>query len=186
MRAIAAQHPDARLQLWCQDEARIGQTGRTTRIWYERGMRPPGIVDRRYKSLYLFAAARPGTNEAFALALPRADAGTMGVFLDHFARRLAPDVHAVLMLDQAGWHDERALCVPANVTLLPQPSASPELNPVERIWLYLRERYLSHRVLDDYEAVLDATCRAWKRLLKEKGRLASLTAYPYLTASGFP
>ena len=73
--------------------------------------------------------------------------------------------------------------MPGTVTLLPRPSASPALNPVERIWLYLRERYLSHRVLDNYEAVLHATCRAWKMLLTEKGRLATLTAYPYL-ASG--
>jgi transposase len=186
LQALATEHPDHCLQIWCQDEARIGQKGRTTRVWYERGMRPPGIVDRRYKSLYLFAATQPGTDEAFALVLPRADAGTMSVFLDGFSRQLAPDVHAVLILDQAGWHDERALRVPENVTLLPLPSASPELNPVERVWLYLRERYLSHRVLDDYDAVLDATCRAWKRLLKEKGRLASLTAYPYLIASKIP
>jgi hypothetical protein len=147
-------------------------------------MRPPGVVDQRYTSLSLFAASRPGTDDAFALALPRADAGTMGLFLDPFSRQLAPDVHAVLILDQAGWHNERALCVPGNVTLLPLPSASPALNPVERIWLYLRERYLSHRVLDNYEAVLNATCRAWKMLLTEKGRLATLTAYPYLIASG--
>jgi len=149
-------------------------------------MRPSGIVDQRDTSLYLFAPSRPGTNDAFALALPRANAGTMGIFLDHFSRQLAPEAHAVLILDQAGWHDERALRVPENVTLLPLPSASPALNPVERIWLYLRERYLSHRVLDDYEAVLTATCRAWKMLLKEKGRLATLTAYPYLIASGIP
>jgi hypothetical protein len=89
----------------------------------------------------------------------------------------------VLLLDQAGWHDERALHVPANVTLLPLPSASPELNPVERVWLYLRERYLSHRVLDDYPAVLEATCRAWNRLRAETGRLQTLTAYPYLRRS---
>jgi hypothetical protein len=63
---------------------------------------------------------------------------------------------------------------------------TPELNPVERIWLYRRERYLSHRILADYDAVLAATCRAWNKLLAEKGRLASLTAYPYLTASGIP
>jgi transposase len=180
---LAAEHQNQHLQLWCQDEARVGQKGRTTRVWYERGMRPPGVVDQRSTSLDLFAASRPGTNEAFALALPRADAGTMEVFLDHFSRQLARDVHAVLILDQAGWHDERALRVPGNVTLLLLPSASPELNPLERVWLYLRERYLSHRVLDDYGAVLDATCKAWRMLLKEKGRLASLTAYPYLTAS---
>src|SRR5215212_11518524 len=94
LQAIAAEHPGERLQLWCQDEARIGQKGRTTRVWYERGVRPPGFVDQRYKSLYLFAACRPGTGEAFALALPRADVGTMGVFLKHFSRQLAPDVRA--------------------------------------------------------------------------------------------
>jgi hypothetical protein len=60
------------------------------------------------------------------------------------------------------------------------------LNPVERVWLYLRERYLSHRVLDDYEAVLEAVCQAWNRLLDETGRLTSLTAYPYPTGSGIP
>ena len=147
-------------------------------------MRPPGLVDQRYKSLYLFAACRPGTGEAFALALPRADAGTMRVFLEHFSRQLAPDGHAVLVLDQAGWHDERALSVPKNITLVPLPSASPQLNPVERVWLYLRERYLSHRVLDDYHALLDATCGAWNKLIDETGRLATLTAYPYLVGSG--
>jgi len=146
-------------------------------------MRPPGPVDQHFKSLYLFAATRPGTDEAFALALPRADAGTMDVFLDPFSRQLAPDVHAVLLLDQAGWHDGPALRVPCNVPLLPLPSASPDLNPVERIWLYLRERYLSHRVLDHYEAVLEATCRAWNRLRNEIGRLKTLTAYPYLVKS---
>ncbi len=139
-------------------------------------MRPAGVVDQRYTSLSLCAVSRPGTTEAFALALPQADAGTMGVFLDHLSRQLAPDVQAVLILDQAGWHDERALHVPGNVRLLALPSASPELNPLERIWLYLRERYLSHRVLDDDEAVLEATCRAWRMLLMEKGRLATLTA----------
>ena len=108
----------------------------------------------------------------------------MDVFLDRFSRQLRPDVHAALILDQAGWHDRRALKVPANITLLPLPAASPQLNPVERIWLYLRERYLSHRLLDDYEAVLDATCRAWNRLTAETGRLTTLTAYPYLLASG--
>jgi transposase len=107
----------------------------------------------------------------------------MEVFLDHFARQLAPGVHVALLLDQAGWHDSRALQVPKNISLLPLPAKAPELNPVERIWLYLRERYLSHRLLDDYGAVLDATCRAWNRLTAEKGRLTALTAYPYLLAS---
>jgi transposase len=144
------------------------------------------MVDQRFESLYLFAACRPSPDRTFALALPRVNVDAMTICLEHFAQQLEPDVHAVLMLDQAGWHDARALHVPDTITLLPLPPASPALNPVERVWLYLRERYLSHRMLDDDEAVLDAVCRAWNRLLNETGRLTSLTAYPYLTASGIP
>jgi hypothetical protein len=81
-------------------------------MWYERGLRPPGVVDQRFESLYLFAACRPGTAETFALALPRVSAEAMTIFLEHFARQLALGVHAVLVLDQAGWHDTRALHVP--------------------------------------------------------------------------
>jgi transposase len=149
-------------------------------------VRPPGLADKRFESVYLFAACRPGTDQAFALALPEATTASMGLFLTHFAQELAPGVHAVLLLDRAGWHVAQGLSVPANVTLLPLPPYSPELNPVERIWLYLRERYLSHRVLDGYAAVLEAACRAWNALIGEPGRLTSLTAYPYLLRSELP
>ena len=162
---------------------RIGQKGRTCRRWYQRGVRPPGLADKRFESLYLFAACRPGTDQAFALALPEATATTMNLFLAGFAEQLEPGAHAVLILDQAGWHGPRRLAVPGNVTPLPLPAYSPELDPVERVWLYLRERFLSHRVLDGYAAVLDAARRAWNALAAETGRLASLTAYPYLLRS---
>ena len=122
-------------------------------------------------------------DEAFALALPEATAASMAVFLERFARELEPGAHAALILDRAGWHVARWLAAPANVTLVPLPPYSPELNPVERVWLYLRERFLSHRVLDGYPAVLDAACRAWNALAAEPGRLSSLTAYPYLLRS---
>ena len=151
--------------------------------WYQRGVRPPGLADKRFESLYLFAACRPGTDAAFAFSLDPATTETMNLFLVDFARQLEPATHAVLLLDQAGWHGAKRLAVPANVTLLPLPAYSPELNPVERIWLYLRERFLSHRVLDSYQAVLDAACDAWNALVAETGRLASLTAYPYLLRS---
>ena len=85
-----------------------------------------------------------------------------------------------MVLDGAGWHDERALTVPDNLSLAPLPAYSPELNPVERVWLYLRERYLSLRVFDDTEAIIDACCTAWNQLTKEPDRLRSLCAYPWI------
>ena len=112
--------------------------------------------------------------------LPRVSTAAMSRFLADFAASLRGDTHAVLVLDQAGWHGAKALKVPKTVTLVPLPPSSPDLNPVERVWLYLRERYLSHRLLADYEAVVTACCDAWNALTAERGRLQSLTAYPYL------
>ena len=95
---------------------------------------------------------------------------------------------AVLVLDGAGWHGARAraralaraLAVPPNVTLVPLPPYSPELNPVERVWLHLRERFLSLRVFADYRAIVDACCAAWNRLVAEPGRLRSLCDQPWI------
>ena len=89
-------------------------------------------------------------------------------------------MHAVLVLDRAGWHGARALTVPPNVTLVPLPPYSPELNPVERIWLYLRERFLSLRVFADYRAIVEACCIAWKRLVAEPDRIRSPCDHPWI------
>ena len=100
--------------------------------------------------------------------------------LADFAQTLAANTPAVMVLDQAGWHGAKALQIPESITLVPLPPYSPNLNLVEPVWLYLRERYLSHRLLADYDAVVDACCEAWNALTAEAGRLQSLTAYPYL------
>ena len=170
--------PGQRVTLWFQDEARIGQNGRVCHRWWTRGQRPPGLCDQRYTWVHLFGAVRPATGDRFALVLPVVSTEAMSVFLDGFAARLAKDEHAVMVLDQAGWHGANALRVPDNVTLVPLPSYSPELNPVERLWLYLRERHLSHRLLDDYDAIVEACCRAWNQLTPE--RVRSLCNYPYI------
>jgi hypothetical protein len=122
----------------------------------------------------------PGTNNAFALVLPHANTAAMQEFLDRFAATLGEDEHVAMILDQAGWHGSNSLSVPANITLISLPAYSPELNPVERVWLYLKERFLSHRLLDDYDAIVDAACKAWNRLLAEAGRIKSLCSYPWI------
>lgn len=168
------------MQLWCEDEAREGQKGRTGHRWFTRGQRPPGRCDKRFLSTYIFAAIRPGTDEAFALVLPHANAATMNLFLAQFSATLPSHVHAVLMLDGAGWHGKAALSVPDNITLLTLPPYSPELNPVERIWLYLRERYLSFRLHQSEEDIVNALCTAWNALCSEARRLTTLTSYPWI------
>lgn len=127
-----------------------------------------------------FAAIEPGTDNGFALVLPYANTEAMQIFLDGFAATIGDDEHAAIVLDQAGWHGSNDLGVPANITLVPLPPYSPELNPVERVWLYLKQRFLSHRLLADYDAIVEAAATAWNRLTAEAGRLTLLGSYPWI------
>ena len=167
------------MRVFFQDEARIGQKGRVCHRWYTKGQRPPGTADQRFTFAYLFAASEVETDNAFALILPEVHTDAMQVFLDRFAATIPDTDHVALFLDRAGWHGANALKIPDCITLVALPAYSPELNPVERIWEYLKERYLSHRLLDDYDAIVDAAEVAWKKLTAEAGRLASLTWTPW-------
>ncbi len=64
--------------------------------------------------------------------------------------------------------------VPDHITLLPLPPKSPELNPVENIWQYLRQNWLSNRVFEDYDAILEAGCQAWNRLIDQPETIMSI------------
>ena len=115
-------HPDKRITLWFEDEARIGQKGRVCHRWWTRGQRPPGLCDQRYAWVHIFAAVRPATGEDFALVLPHVSAAAMSEFLRRFAATRAPDEHAVMVLDGAGWHDRRAIRVPDNMDTSRNPA----------------------------------------------------------------
>ena len=84
-----------------------------------------------------------------------------------------------MLLDQAGWHTTAKLKVPANMTLVPLPPACPELNSQENVWQFMRQNYLSNRVFDGYEAILDACQDAWRKLLAETNRIATLAERPW-------
>jgi transposase len=128
----------------------------------------------------VFGAVRPGTDQAFGLIMPEVSTAAMQIYFDEFAKTIPPDEHVAMFMDQAGWHGAKALVVPANMTLVPLPSYAPQLNPVERLWLHMKARYLSHRLHADYEAIRDAACEAWNKLLAETGRITSLCSYPWI------
>ena len=167
------QHPDQQVQVWFQDEARIGQQGTLTDVWAEKGSRPTAVKQTEYEWCYLFAAVNPLTGASSALVSPTVNTVLMNKHLEFISEEAGPGSHVVLVLDQAGWHVSKALKVPRNMTLLPLPPYSPELNPVERVWGYLRSHYLSNRVYRDYDQLFDETTIAWNRL--DQTRLQSVT-----------
>ena len=106
--------------------------------------------------------------------MPYADTQAMQLHLDEISRTVKRRAHAVLLLDRAGWHTTGHLAVPKNISLVFLPSRAPELNPVENIWQYLRANWLSNRVFDSYDAIIDAACDAWNRLIKQPGTITSI------------
>jgi transposase len=106
--------------------------------------------------------------------MQRADTQGMQHHLNEISANIAPGAHAVLVLDQAGWHTTAKLDKPDNITLLSLPSRSPELNPAENVWEYLRGRWLSNHIFEDYDAILDALCDAWNRLIDEPALIQSI------------
>ena len=98
----------------------------------------------------------------------------MQLHLDEISRHVAPGAHAVLLMDRAGWHTTTNLDVPDNVTPIFLPSRAPELNPVENIWQYLRANWLSNRVFETYDDIVDAACQAWRNLIAQPQTITSI------------
>ena len=158
----------------CKDEARIGQKNGQVRQWARRGTRPRQPADQRYDNAYLFGAICPARGVGAALALPYADADMMQLHLDEISRNVAEGAHAVLLLDRAGWHTTGKLDVPDNITPIFLPSRAPELNPVENVWQYLRQNWLSNTVFENYDAIVDAACAAWQKLIAQPETITSI------------
>jgi len=119
----------------------------------------------------------PARGVGAALVLPRADIEAMNLHLAEISAQIAPGAHAVLTLDGAGWHRSGGkLRIPENISLLPLPPYSPELNPVENIWQYLRQNYLANRVFETYAAIIDACCMAWNALVAQPETITSIAS----------
>ena len=130
--------------------------------------------DQRTQSAYIFGAICPAKGKGAGLVMPRCDSEAMTSHLTEISAMVAHGAHAVVLLDRAGWHLSGALEVPDNITLLPLPPRSPELNPVENVWQYLRDNWLSNRVFENYEDILDHCCNAWNRLIERPWKIMTI------------
>ena len=106
--------------------------------------------------------------------MPRADTHALNAHLAEIGLAIDPGAHAVVILDRAGWHTSSRLEVPHNITLLALPPRSPELNPVENLWQFLRDNWLSNRVFESYDDILEHCCDAWNKLIDQPWRIFSI------------
>ncbi len=174
MAAVAETTGGKPIEVWFQDEARVGQKNTITRRWAKRGTRPSAPRDQRTASTYIFGAICPAEGKGAGLVLPRCTGEAMSLHLAEIAAAVAPGAHAVLVLDKAGWHIAKALKVPPNITLVPLPAKSPELNPVENVWQFMRDNWLSNRVFTSYDDIVDHCCQAWNKLIAQPWKIMSI------------
>jgi hypothetical protein len=187
--AQRAAHPHAKVEVWAQDEHRLGLQPILRRVWTLPGQRPLARVWPRYQWCYVVAFVRPDTGESFWLLVPRIDTEVYGLALAEFAQAIGagPAKQVVLVVDQAGWHGSRRLIVPDGLHLAYLPAYAPEVQPAERLWTLIDE-VVANRVLPDLDSLLDVVsdrCRVVRTWTESIARRTCFHWWPRLAlASG--
>jgi transposase len=179
--AIAAGHPDEQVRVYFQDEARFGTQGTITRVWARKGSRPRAVRQNGREWLYVLMAVCAGTGAASALIMPKLNTAVVNLFLEQFSRELAAGVHAVLIWDGAGFHTGLDLVVPGNVSLIRLPPYSPELNPVENLWHYLRSHHWSNREYEGYKGLEEEAVRSLRAACQDVEKLKTICNADYIS-----
>jgi len=159
--------------VWFFDEAVFGQTT-SARVWHKIGLR--NIVAKQGKGprVHMSVAACSEQDLAFSMIYSKADTLTTGDFLQRLSETLPPNKHIALILDNASYHKSEKLIIPSNITLIFLPPYSPELNPVEQIWWYLRQYYTANYCFKSLDDAFDICSDAWQAFIAQAGRVQSL------------
>ena len=157
------------IEVWFQDESRVGQQGSVSRTWYPKGERPRLVKQQQFLSAYIFAAICPNNNKSSAIISETVNTKAMQIHLDLIATEV--DVHAVLLMDRAGWHVAKGLLVPKNITIIYLPPYSPELNPTENCWEFIKSRFLKNRVYKTTEEIINIASEAWNNFINRRNQI---------------
>ena len=145
------------------DEARFGLKPCVGRVLCRRGVKPVCEIKPGYSNLYAYSAVDVENGTEFSLLLPKVNTEMMNIFLDYF-RRAIPEHRVLLVMDQAGWHKSKSLKIPENVEIVHLPPYSPELNPVERLWQWLRRNFTRNRLFEKLGQLEKSLSEAWNYL----------------------
>ena len=180
VRQFRSDNPGIKVELWFQDEARFGQQGTLTRQWARKGSRPTAWRQTQYEYLYVFGAACPQTGQTVGLLAPYLNTDTVNAFFRQFEKEVDSNVHVFMIWDQAGFHTSSLVKAPKNLTIVPLPPYSPQLNPVEKLWQYLRKHYWSNRVYENYDALRSAAIEAWQETCLNNEKIKSICRAKYV------
>ncbi len=147
-----------------------------TRIWAIKGTRPRAVRQQQFLFRYIFGAVCPSQKKCAAIISPCANGFVLEEHLKEIAHHIPEGRHAVVIMDRAGWHATQKIKIPVSISILHLPPYSPELNPQENIWQYLKDTFLSNRVFDSIEDITQACVEEWNALARSPDLIASIAA----------
>ena len=163
-----------RIDVWFQDEARFGQQNTTTRIWAPTGSRPRVVKQQQFEYAHLFGAVCPAAGDTEAFISPYVSKDIMRQHLMQISQKTKPGRHAVVVMDGAGWHTDDIADDFENLTIMKLPPYSPELNPIEQVWSWIRQHHLANRCFQGYEDIVDACTTAWNDFVDDTKRIMNM------------
>lgn len=175
--------PLERVDIWFQDEARFGQQNTTTRLWASKGSRPRAVRQQQFEYAYLFGAVCPSTGKTEALITPFVNKDIMREHLSLISQATEAGRYAIVIMDGAGWHQEDMEQEFANLKLIKLPPYSPELNPIEQVWSWLRQHHLANKVFSDYEDIVNSCQDAWNDFISDVQRVKNMCARQWVKMS---
>ena len=172
------EHAIADVEVWCEDEHRVGLQPLVRRIWVEEGEHPVAVVNWQREWLWLYAFVQPQTGETYWWILPYVNTKLFSRVLKDFAQHfgVGKNKRIILPLDQAAWHMSEQLQVPEGIHLVPLPPYSPELQPAERLWPLVNEPLANEafKTIAEMEELVVQRCH---HLLKQQQLIQGLTFY---------
>jgi transposase len=154
-------------ELYFFDESRFGTHSKIGHGWFPKGIRTSVSVKLGFENFYVYSAVSPKTGKDCSLLMPYVNSTCMNVFLEHMEQELDGE-EILLVMDGAGWHKSKGLKVPKNIEIIYLPPYSPELNPVERLWLYIKQHTIKNKIYETISLLEDSICDFMKNLKIEQ------------------
>ncbi|MDC2890162.1 IS630 family transposase [Psychrosphaera algicola] len=162
------------MDIWFQDEARFGQQNTTTRVWAKKGTRPRAVKQQQFEYAYLFGAVCPRNGRTEALITPYVNKEVMTLHMEQISKATPIGRHAVVIMDGAGWHTLDTVQPFDNVTLIKLPPYSPELNPIEQVWSWMRQHHLANKSFKGYDDIVNSCTKAWNCFISDTKRVIKM------------
>jgi transposase len=164
------------VEVWAEDEARLGLKPIMRRVWAKRGHWPEAIIYPRYEWLWVYGAVNPGSGKVFRMILPSLNAGMMQAFLGGLEDSLAKAKRVVLVPDGAAAHRAKALREPDRITSVGLPAYSPELNPSQRLWPLVKEP-VANPTQDSLDELGRTVCAGCEVISEQPEEVSAITNY---------